>query len=86
MSPQIKFKLTSKKCRIESIKPHLKSNLKMQKKGAVPVTIQEPIGADWRILSESAKQTKVNSRLAQWKIKVTAEGETKLTYRTIVKY
>jgi|TARA_B110000879_G_scaffold74972_1_gene104533 hypothetical protein len=60
--------------------------LKNAKKGAAPVTIHEPIGADGRILSESAKHTKVNSRLAQWKIKVPAEGETKLTYRTIVKY
>ena len=60
--------------------------LKNAKKEAVTITIQEPIGGDWRILSESAKHTKVNSRLAQWKIKVPAEGETKLTYRTIVKY
>ena len=60
--------------------------LKNAKKRAAPVTIHEPIGADWRILSESAKHTKVNSRLAQWKIKVPAEGKTNLTYRTIVKY
>ncbi|MFT7228282.1 MAG: hypothetical protein ACI8PW_000867 [Methylophilaceae bacterium] len=60
--------------------------LKNAKKETITVTIQEPIGGDWRILSESAKHTKVNSRLAQWKIKVPAEGETKLTYRTIVKY
>ena len=60
--------------------------LKNANKEVVTVTIQEPIGGDWRILSESAKHTKANSRLAQWKIIVPAEGETKLTYSTIVKY
>ena len=56
------------------------------KKEAVTVIVQEPIGGDWHILSESAKHTKVNSRTAQWKINVPAEGSTKLTYRTVVKY
>ena len=60
--------------------------LKNAKKEAVTVTVQEPIGGDWRILSESATHKKVNSHLAQWEIKVPAEGQTKLTYRAIVKY
>ena len=59
---------------------------KNAKKEAVTVAVQEPIGGDWQILSESAKHTKVNSQLAQWEIKVPAEGEAKLTYRAIVKY
>lgn len=60
--------------------------LKNAKKEAVEVVVQEPIGGDWKILSESAPHKKVNSRMAQWKIKVPAEGKTKLTYRAIVKY
>jgi len=60
--------------------------LKNAKKEDAVVTVQEPIGGDWRILSESAPHTKINSHLAQWKIKVPAEGKTTLTYRAIVKY
>lgn len=60
--------------------------IKNAKKEAVMVTVQEPIGGDWHILSESAKHTKINSHLAQWQIKVPAEGQAKLTYRAIVKY
>lgn len=60
--------------------------LKNAKKEAVTVIVQEPIGGDWKILSESAKHTKVNSQLAQWEIRVPAEDEAKLTYRAIVKY
>jgi len=60
--------------------------LKNAKKEAVMVTVQEPIGGDWKILSSSAPYKKINSHLAQWKIKVPAEGKTKLTYRAIVKY
>lgn len=60
--------------------------LKNAKKEPVIVTVQEPIGGDWTILSESAPHTKVNSQLAQWQIKIPAEGKTTLTYRAIVKY
>ncbi len=60
--------------------------LKNAKKEPVIVTVQEPIGGDWAILSESAPHTKVNSQFAQWQIKIPAEGKTTLTYRAIVKY
>jgi len=60
--------------------------LKNAKKEAVTVIVQEPIGGDWRILSESKKHTKVSSHLAQWEVTVPAEAETTLTYRAIVKY
>jgi len=58
-------------------------NAKIQK---VTVTVQEPIGGDWKILSESHPHTKANSHLAVWKIDVPAEGSTTLTYRAQVKY
>ena len=60
--------------------------LKSAKKEPVTVIVQEPIGGDWRILSESAKHTKINSHLAQWEIQIPAEGQTTLTYHAIVKY
>lgn len=60
--------------------------LRNAKSEPVTVTVQEPIGGDWKILSESAPHKKVSSSMAQWKIKVPAEGSTKLTYRAIVKY
>ena len=60
--------------------------LKNAKKERVTVTVQEPIGGDWKILSESAPHEKANSHLAIWKIDVPAEGSTTLTYRALVKY
>ena len=60
--------------------------LKNAKKEKVTVTVQEPIGGDWKIVSESHPHTKANSHLAVWKIDVPAEGKTTLTYRAQVKY
>ena len=60
--------------------------LKNAKKEAVTVTVQEPIGGDWSILSSNIPHKKINSHLAEWKVKIPAEGQTKLTYSTIVKY
>ena len=60
--------------------------LKNAKKEKVTVTVQEPIGGDWKIVSESAPHTKANSHLAVWKIEIPAEGSITLTYRAQVKY
>lgn len=60
--------------------------LKNAKKEKVTVTVQEPIGGDWKIVSESHAHTKANSHLAVWKIDIPAEGKTTLTYRAYVKY
>ena len=60
--------------------------LKNAKKEKVTVTVQEPIGGDWKIVSETAPHTKANSHLALWKIDIPAEGSTTLTYRAQVKY
>ncbi len=79
---QTDFKKVSKR----EYKTAFEITLKNAKKSPVIVTVQEPIGGDWRILSESAKHEKLNSHLAQWKVKVPAEGKTTLTYRAIVKY
>ena len=60
--------------------------LKNAKKEKVTVTVQEPIGGDWKIISESAPHSKAGSHLALWKIDIPAEGSTTLTYRAQVKY
>jgi len=60
--------------------------LKNAKKEAVTVVVQEPIPADWKMLSESQKHTKAASNTAVWKISVPAEGSTKLNYRVQVRY
>ncbi len=60
--------------------------LKNAKKQKVTVTVQEPIGGDWKIISESHPHTKANSHLAVWKIDIPAESSTTLTYRAVVKY
>jgi len=60
--------------------------LKNAKKEKVTVIVQEPIGGDWKIISENHAHTKVNSHLAQWSIDIPAEGKTTLTYRAQVKY
>lgn len=60
--------------------------LKNAKKEKVTVTVQEPIGGDWKIMSQSHPHTKANSHMAVWKIDVPAEGSTTLTYRAYVKY
>lgn len=60
--------------------------LKNAKKEKVTVTVQEPIGGDWKIVSESAPHAKANSHLALWKVEIPAEGSTTLTYRAQVKY
>ena len=60
--------------------------LKNAKKDKVTVTLQEPIGGDWKIVNESHPHNKANSHLAIWKIDVPAEGSTTLTYRVQAKY
>ena len=60
--------------------------LKNAKKEKVTVTVHEPIGGDWKIISESHPHTKAKSHLAVWKIEVPAESSSTLTYRALVKY
>ncbi len=60
--------------------------LKNAKKEHVTVTVQEPIPADWKIISSSHAVEKASSDTAVWHIDVPAEGKTTLTYRVQVKY
>lgn len=60
--------------------------LKNAKKDAVIVTVQEPIPADWKILTESHRHEKAASNTAVWHIAVPAEGSARLNYRVQVRY
>jgi hypothetical protein len=60
--------------------------LKNAKPEAVTVTVREPMPGDWTMLSESQPHTKVASGMAEWQVKVPAEGQTTLTWRVRVKY
>lgn len=60
--------------------------LKNAKKEPVVVTVQEPMPGDWQVLSSNLPHTKGASNTAVWKVTVPAEGNTKLVYRSQVKY
>ena len=60
--------------------------LKNAKKEPVVVTVQEPMPGDWQVLSSSQPHTKGSSNTAVWKVTVPAEGNTKLVYRSVVRY
>jgi hypothetical protein len=53
---------------------------------AVTVTVREPMPGDWTMLNESQPHTKPASGVAEWAVKVPAEGKAMLTYRVRVKY
>jgi len=53
---------------------------------AVWVTVTEPIGGQWQIISQSHPHKKVNAFRASWRIKVPAKGKTVLTWRVRVRY
>ncbi len=59
--------------------------LKNAKKEAVTVVVREPVPGDWTMVSESQPHTKAASNIAEWKIRVPADGESTLTYRVKVK-
>jgi hypothetical protein len=60
--------------------------LKNAKPEAVTVTVQEPMPGDWTVVSESQPHTKAASGIAEWQVKVPAEGKTTLTWRVRVRY
>ncbi len=60
--------------------------LRNAKPEAVTVKVREPIPGDWKILESSHPHQKVSANLAEWEIKIPAEGETVLTYRVRVRF
>ena len=51
-----------------------------------PVTVQERIPGDWKMLKQSAPHEVGNANTAVWRLTVPAEGETLLTYRVRVRF
>ncbi len=60
--------------------------LRNAKPEAVTVKVREPIPGDWKLLESSHPPQKVSANLAEWEIKIPAEGETVLTYRVRVRF
>ncbi|MFP5419413.1 MAG: DUF4139 domain-containing protein [Gammaproteobacteria bacterium] len=60
--------------------------LKNAKPEAVTVTVREPMPGDWTVISASQPHTRPASDVAEWQVKVPAEGKATLTYRVRVKY
>ncbi|HEX5686881.1 MAG TPA: DUF4139 domain-containing protein [Ideonella sp.] len=60
--------------------------LRNAKPEAVTVTVREPVPGDWTMLEESQKHTKLAAGIAQWQVKVPAEGSATLTYRVLTRY
>ena len=50
------------------------------------VTVREPIPGDWRMIESSHEHEKVAAHMAEWQVKVPAEGEAELNYRVLVRY
>ena len=59
--------------------------LKNAKPEAVTVTVREPMPGDWTMVSESQPHTRAASGLAEWQVKVPAEGKATLTWRVRIK-
>jgi hypothetical protein len=60
--------------------------LRNAKTEAVTVTVREPVPADWTMLEESQKHTKVAAGTAEWRVNVPAGGSTTLKYRVLVRF
>lgn len=60
--------------------------LKNAKKEDAVIAVREPVPGDWNIVSESLPHSKPTSNIAEWKVRVPAEGSATLNYRVRVKY
>ncbi len=60
--------------------------LKNAKDQPTTVKVQEPIPGDWEMIRESFPHTKIASGLAEWEMKIPADGKTTLEYKVLVRY
>lgn len=63
-----------------------KIELNNAKAEPVVVTVSETIPADWTMLAENHRHTKVTSNLVEWKVPVPAKGKAELAFRVRVKF
>jgi hypothetical protein len=60
--------------------------IRNHKKEAVAVRVTEPVPGDWQVLNSSHDYIKGDSGTLEYKVTVPADGETKLTYRVLMRY
>ncbi|MCB0358152.1 MAG: DUF4139 domain-containing protein [Bdellovibrionales bacterium] len=60
--------------------------IRNHKDEAIVVTVREPIGGDWTMLSHSHEYTKTGAFNAEFAVPVEKDGESVLTYRVRVRY
>lgn len=60
--------------------------LKNAKSEPVTVTVREPVPGDWEIVEESHPHEKVAAGIAEWRLKIPAEGSSTLTYSALVRF
>lgn len=53
---------------------------------AVTITVREPVGGDWRLVSSSHPGRKLDAGTLEFELEVPAHGETILTYRVAVRW
>lgn len=61
-------------------------SIRNHKKEAVVVRVTEPVPGDWQVLNSSHDYIKGDSGTLEYKVTVPADGETKLTYRILMRY
>ncbi|MDR3580898.1 MAG: DUF4139 domain-containing protein [Oryzomonas sp.] len=61
-------------------------SIRNHKKEAVMVRVTEPVPGDWQVLNSSHDYIKADSGMLEYKVPVAADGETKLTYRVLMRY
>jgi hypothetical protein len=60
-------------------------SIRNHKKEAVVVRVTEPVPGDWQVQNSSHDYSKSNSGTLEYKVTVPADGETKLTYRVLIR-
>ena len=70
----------------DSYEAAYKISIRNHKKEAVVVRVTEPVPGDWQVLSSSHDYIKADSGTLEYKVPVAADGETKLTYRVLMRY
>jgi hypothetical protein len=74
-----------KKVASDSYEAAYEISIRNHKKEAVVVRVTEPVPGDWQVLNSSQDYIKGNSHTLEYKVTVPADGETKLTYRVLIR-
>jgi len=61
-------------------------SLKNRKDEDVVVTVREPMGGDWTLLTSSLPGKKIDQQTLEFEVPVPKGKETKLTYRVAVRW